>query len=95
MLGMKPSRSSILENSLIPPSNFHVLPSFSHYSRLHQSSTKESYEKVESYHSESSGPDDRPFYNFLGLEDSEGLIDSANSGGREKGRVGIDLNLKL
>ncbi|XP_029125854.1 uncharacterized protein LOC114915379 [Cajanus cajan] len=52
-------------------------------------------EKVESYHSESSGPDDRPFYNFLGLEDSEGLIDSANSGGREKGRVGIDLNLKL
>ncbi|TKY57201.1 hypothetical protein E2542_SST21647 [Spatholobus suberectus] len=158
IVGMKRSHSSTLENSLKPPSNFHVLPSFSHYNRSHQSSindshgvssfdsTKECYrdakwgrtlelsdtrynsdiavpghanfppfdtpevpsppmhlfpgvlskgdlfpcqvteDNMDSYqHSESSGPDPRPFYNFLEVED----------GGHETGRVGIDLNLKL
>ncbi|KAL2341808.1 hypothetical protein Fmac_009748 [Flemingia macrophylla] len=43
MGGMKRSYSSALENSLIPPSNFHVLPSFSHYNRPHQSSINDSH----------------------------------------------------
>ncbi|KAG4945651.1 uncharacterized protein LOC114387432 [Glycine soja] len=169
MVGMKRSHSSALENSLIPPSNFHVLPSFSHYNRAHQSSindshgassfnsTKECYrdakwgstlelsntrfnsditvpghaippfvtpevpsppmhlfpgvlskgnvlpsqvndEKMDSYkHSESSESNRKPFYNFLEVEDSEvsETTRGANRGGRETGRVGIDLNLKL
>ncbi|TKY71797.1 WAS/WASL-interacting protein family member [Spatholobus suberectus] len=170
MVGMKRSHSSTLENSLIPPSNFHVLPSFSHYNRPHQSSindshgassfssTKECYrdakwgstlelsnarfnsdtavpghanfppfvtpevpsppmhlfpgvltkgnvlpcqvteDKMDSHRqSESSEPNHRPFYDFLEVEDSEGTetMRGANRGGREAGKVGIDLNLKL
>nr|KYP34137.1 hypothetical protein KK1_044942 [Cajanus cajan] len=171
MAGMKRSYSSTLENSLIPPSNFHVLPSFSHYNRPQQSSindshgassfnsTKECYrddkwgstlelsntrfnsdivtpghanyppfvapefpsppmhlfpnvlskgnvhschvndDKMESHQhsSESSEPNRRPFYNFLKVEDPEvtETMHGTNHGGREAGRVGIDLNLKL
>ncbi|XP_014518177.1 uncharacterized protein LOC106775549 isoform X1 [Vigna radiata var. radiata] len=169
-VGMKRSHSSTLENSLIPPSNFHVLPSFSYYNRHHQSSindshgvsgfnsTKECYkdakwgstlelsntrfnsdmtvpghanfppvvtpevpsppmhlfsgviskgnalpghvceDKLDScQHSESSEPNRRPFYNFLEVEDSEmtDKMQGDNLGGREAGRFGIDLNLKL
>ncbi|RDX80217.1 hypothetical protein CR513_39260, partial [Mucuna pruriens] len=44
MVGMKRSHSSsTLENSLIPPSNFHVLPSFSYYNRPQQSSINDSH----------------------------------------------------
>lgn len=51
---------------------------------------------MDSYqHSESSGPDHRPFYNFLEVEDLEGVKDGTNRWGRGAGKVGIDLNLKL
>ncbi|KAK7302893.1 hypothetical protein RJT34_13790 [Clitoria ternatea] len=43
LIGTKRSYSSSLENSLIPPSNFHVLPSFSHYNRSHQSSLDDTH----------------------------------------------------
>ncbi|CAJ1961842.1 unnamed protein product [Sphenostylis stenocarpa] len=48
-------------------------------------------------HLESSEPNHRPFYNFLEVEDSEVTenMRGADRGGREAGRVGIDLNLKL
>lgn len=38
MVSMKQPHPSSLDNSLIPPSNFQVAPSFSHFSRPHQSS---------------------------------------------------------
>jgi len=53
---------------------------------------------MDSYkHSESSESNRKPFYNFLEVEDSEvsETTRGANRGGRETGRVGIDLNLKL
>ncbi|KAL5096805.1 hypothetical protein RYX36_001132 [Vicia faba] len=40
---LKRSYSSSLDNSLIPPSNFQVLPSFSRHNRPQQSSTNESH----------------------------------------------------
>jgi len=55
-------------------------------------------DKIDScQHSESSEPNRRPFYNFLGVEDSEmtDKMRATNHGGREAGRLGIDLNLKL
>lgn len=50
--------------------------------------------------SESSGPVRRPFYNFLGVKEPDGVIEAAtrdlNHGGREAGKGGpIDLSLKL
>ncbi|KAL2316825.1 hypothetical protein Fmac_030701 [Flemingia macrophylla] len=158
MAGTKRSQSSTLKNSLISPSNFHVLPSFSHYNRSHESfinschglgnfdSTKEwdakwgrtlelnsdiavpghkdfpspevpsprmhlfpgvlskgnvlpyqvPEDKMDScQNSESSGADHKPFYNFLGLKDSEGMINGAKHEGNEAERIDIDLNLKL
>ncbi|KAK7412420.1 hypothetical protein VNO78_03879 [Psophocarpus tetragonolobus] len=166
--GMKRPRIA-LENSLIPPSNFHVLPSFSHYNRSHQSSMNDSHgassfnstkeccrdakwgntlelsntrfnfnndmavpghtnlppfvtpeipsppmhlflskgnviptqiseDKMEAHQdSQSSELNRRPFYNFLQVEDPEvtETMHGANRGGREAGKIGIDLNLKL
>lgn len=48
--------------------------------------------------SESSGPDRRPFYNFLEVNDPDGVTEAtrdSNHGGREAGRGGLDLSLKL
>lgn len=48
--------------------------------------------------SESSGQDRKPFFNFLEVKGQEGVTDAmsgSNHGGREGGRGGIDLSLKL
>lgn len=48
--------------------------------------------------SESSGPDRRPFYNFLEVNDPDGVTEAtrdSNHGGREARRGGLDLSLKL
>ncbi|KAJ1394002.1 hypothetical protein SESBI_34540 [Sesbania bispinosa] len=49
MVGMKRSHPSSLDNSLIPPSNFPVLPSFSNYNRPHPSSTNNESHGVGSF----------------------------------------------
>ncbi|KAK7372818.1 hypothetical protein VNO80_06206 [Phaseolus coccineus] len=73
-----------------PPSSTHL---FSGNGNVHPSQVPQ--DKINSYqHSESGGQRPIPFYNFLGVEDSEEVTDpeTLEAG---KGKEDIDLNLKL
>ncbi|CAK8530642.1 unnamed protein product [Lathyrus sativus] len=74
---VKRSYSSSLDNSLIPPSNFQVLPSFSRHNRPQQSSTNESH-GISSYNPTNECYRDTKWGNTLEL--SNKIFNSENVG---------------